>query len=451
MVDPAVERFRRMLRYRTVSARMDEPEIAGEFTAFLDHLPGAYPALFAAARVARGDDLRLVIELPGRDPGLRPLLLLAHFDVVDVEPGTESDWTHPPFDAAVDDGYVWARGALDDKNVLCALLEAAERIVSDGVPLARGVTIALGGDEELSGRRGAGRIAEELAGGRSDRPRFCAVVDEGAVIVDGLLAGPTAPIAVIGVAEKGLVNVRLSAEGDGGHAAMPPSTTAAGRLARAVTRIERRPHRARLTAAVERFFRAVGSRTGGALGVIYRHPRLFGPLLRSVLARRPSSNALIRTTQAVTMLRGSAAPNVLPQRAEAVVNVRILPGESVAGVLEHYRRVVRGNGVSVDAADTANAGEPVCESPVDHPVYRAIERAADGVCPGCVPAPFLVTGTTDSKWYASLAEGVYRFVPMTLSMEDIARIHGTDERIAVAAFLRMISFYGSVIEEVCGG
>lgn len=420
-------------------------EIDEAFAACISHLQSAYPRVFGAGKVRVDAPWRVVFDLPGSEPNLEPLLFLAHYDVVDVEAGTEGRWTHPPFSAALADDCVWARGAIDDKSVLAAGLEAAEAMLEEGMELRRGLVFAFGGDEEISGRRGAGENAAAFAAaGR----RFHAVMDEGAVVAVGMLRVPAAPLALVGIAEKGYADIRIRVAGDEGHAAMPPDRTAAGRLAELVRRVEQRPHRAELIPGVDAFFRALGARSRGLSGLIYRHPRLFRPLLLRSLTRTPASNALVRTTQAVTMLRASEAPNVLPAGAEAVVNTRILPGTSVAQVLEHYRRLC-GDEAQVDLVEDTGAGEPIGESSIVHSTYLAIEEAVAEHFPGAVVAPYLVTGSTDSKWYAALSDGLFRFVPLPLESRDLARIHGTDERILVSDYLRMIGFYRSIFMKEC--
>ncbi|MFW5738038.1 MAG: M20/M25/M40 family metallo-hydrolase, partial [Spirochaetota bacterium] len=363
-VHASVERFARALRFPTVSARLHEEATRSAYTGFLDFIAGSYPHLFAAADVERDEPYRLVIELPGANPALDPLLLLAHYDVVDVEEGTEADWTHPPFAGTVDKEFIWGRGALDDKNSLVAALEASERVMVSGRRLERGLVLAFGGDEELMGTNGAAVTATRM---REAGRRFHFALDEGAVVAVGMLSSPSKPIALVGIAEKGQLNVAISAETTGGHAAMPPARTALGKTAAAVARAERRPFPRRLTYTVGEFFRALAPHASFPLSLVYRFPRLFWPLLRVVLARSPQTAALIRTTQAATMAEAGAAPNVLPQGARAVVNVRILPGESVASVLARYRSILRREGVAVDVLDPDDAHEPVPGSPVEHP------------------------------------------------------------------------------------
>jgi carboxypeptidase PM20D1 len=442
----AIERFQKLVQFRTVSGRIDEEEIRAEFDKLFDHIDGSYPTIKQRARMELDRPWRIVIEIEGTKPDLHPLLLLAHFDVVDVEAGTESDWAHPPFGGEESDGKIWGRGTLDDKCCLSGLLDATELLLSKkGMP-ERPVILAFGGDEELSGLQGAGQISERF---RLEARRFHAVLDEGAIVADGMLKNPSKPIALIGVAEKGFANIAIEADGSGGHAAMPPKSTALGHVARAISVVERKRFRPRLLPSVDAFFRELGRHAAFPTGFIFSHAKVLWPLLSRVLAGKPTTDALIRTTQAVTMASGSAAPGVLPQRARAVINNRILPGQTVEDVLSHYQRLLSRHPVTVSIAPEGGANDPVLRSRQDHSAYQSLTALIRSHFPEAIPAPFLVTASTDSKWYADLADGTYRFVPIKLSNEELSGIHGTNEHISLDSYKKMVYFYSEFIEREC--
>ncbi len=440
-----VERLSTALTFPTV-AGYPAPADQNAFTEFLDFVAQSFPTLFSTASVKREDPWRLVIELAGSDSSLPPVLILAHFDVVGIEENTESDWEHPPFSGTVADDFIWGRGSIDDKSSLMAILEAAEEAARSGRVPTRGLVLAFGGDEELSGRRGAATTAAEFkAAGR----RFRFVLDEGSVIAEGMLNDVPMPLALIGLAEKGHVNIKVSARTAGGHAAMPSDNTAVGVVSQAIVRIEAHPFPIRRLDTIESFLQTIGGVATGAAGFAYRHPRILWRLIAKVLSSRPSSNALIRTSQAVTMTEGSAVPNVLPQQATCVVNVRILPGESVESVLSRYQRLLSRLPVTVDLLDPEDAHDPVPETSPSHAGFAAISASLANVLPDVLVAPFIVTGSTDSKYYANLSDAVLRFVPMTLTSSDLDRVHGTNERLSVPTYLGMIRFYSNLFERVC--
>ena len=431
-----VDRLRRAVRFGTISLPEPTPDIIAEFDRFRAFLRESYPLCHARLVMEMDETFALLYRWDGGDPSLAPAVLLGHFDVVPA--ADESVWTRPPFEGYADGSYVWGRGTLDDKGCLLALFEAAEKLLSEGFTPARTMYIAVGGDEELSGKRGAARIARHLEDS-GVRPEY--ILDEGSVIGDGVLAMADRPIAFIGTSEKGQMNVRLRAEGNGGHAALPPRHTAAGKLAAAVTKIERRPFPASMTPALRGFLEGIVPHTSVARSVLLANLWCFSPLLKLVLSRSAKTDALLRTTQAVTQLRGSDAPNVLPNTAEASVNVRILPGDSVDGVLRRYRKLTRRYGISVDVVDSSVPNEPVPLSPIDNPGYRAILGTISETFGDVGMTRYPVLMTTDSRHYRNLCPAIYRFVPMVLTSAEIDSIHGIDEKISYEVIEGCIDFY----------
>jgi carboxypeptidase PM20D1 len=417
-----------------------------EFTTFLE---GAFPLVHRRLEWERVSELGRLYRLPGTEEELDPVLFLAHYDV--VPPGDETAWSHPPFSGDIADGYIWGRGALDDKGVLVAILEALERRLEAGFSPQRGIYLALGGDEEVSGTQGAARIAATLA---RRGLHFCAVFDEGMVVAHRMLPFLGPPAALVGIAEKGYADVRLTAETGGGHAAMPPVETAISLLAGAIRRAIRPRRRDRLHPVVADFFRVVAHAVGSPLSFVLRYPRLFAPLLVHILARSATTRALVRTTVAPTVIQGGEASNVLPPAARVVLNCRLLPGHSVEELLTELGKAVsgrHGENLRVELHNPKTACEPVEASSTEAEGYHWLVRAIHAEFPDAVQAPFLVTGTTDSRHYREIAENIYRFVPLELDPEALSTIHSTDERIAVAGYERAISFYERLLGYAGGG
>lgn len=442
-VDAAVERFAQALRIPTISPQ--GPDELAPFFELHEHLERSFPEVHRQLGRTRVAEASLLYEWSGTDPDLEPLLLLGHLDVVPAEPESVDRWAHPPFGGRVADGFVWGRGALDMKQSVLAQLEAVEWLLSQGFRPARTVLFAFGHDEEIGGRRGAQRIAERIA----DRGgRVALALDEGAAIVHDLVPGVKPPVALVGIAEKGYASVKIVAHEAGGHSSMPPPHTAAGIVATAVHRLERSPLPPRITRPVALQFEYLGPEMpwGARLAVANRW--LLGGVLLDRLTARPRTGALVRTTAAVTMLEGSVAANVLPTEAAAVANFRILPGESVDSVLRHVRSVVPDRRTSIELLDEGH--DPSVVSPVDGPAFEAVARSIREVFPDAVVAPSLVVGMTDSRHYGALTDEIYRFLPMRLGPEDLERIHGVDERIAVDDYVACVRFYVRVIQNVAG-
>jgi carboxypeptidase PM20D1 len=427
------------LRFRTISFQDSSQFDAREFAGLQRYLRETYPRLHAALSLEKVNGYGLLYRWAGSDSSLAPILLLAHQDVVPVEPGTEDRWSEPPFGGRISGGYVWGRGALDDKGSLMAVLEAVEHLVAAGAQPRRTVYIASGYDEEVGGARGAGHIAALLAS-RHVRPEF--VLDEGGALATGIVPGVAAPVALVGVAEKGYVTVELVAHAAGGHSSMPPApgASAVGRLSAAIARLERHqlPRAIRGPTAAMLDYLAPELPFGPRLAIANRW--LFGGLVARRFGASPQGNALLRTTTAPTVLQAGVKENVLPSTARALVNFRILPGDSVAGVVAHVRRVVDDARISVQPLPASQSNPSPVASP-DSQGFRLLARTIRQVVPGTVVTPWLVVGGTDSRYYASLTPNVYRFVGIAIDRDDLKRIHGIDERVGVGAFATAVRVY----------
>jgi carboxypeptidase PM20D1 len=440
----AAERLAGALRFPTLSHLDPGPAEIDPFERMQADLADAFPAVHTVLQLERVGSLGLLFTWPGREPELKPVLLMAHQDVVPVSEATLEEWTHPPFGGTIAGGFIWGRGALDDKASLIGLLEATEGLLKEGFRPRRTVYLACGHDEETGGENGSARIAELL---RRRGVRLAWVLDEGGMVTEGLIPGVTAPVALVGIAEKGFVTLELTANGEGGHSSLPRRPTTIGILSRALDRLENRPFPADLTLS-RPFFAALGPALPFSRRLLLANLWLFGPLVKRALARSPELNALIRTTVAPTMLAAGIQENVLPDRASAIVNLRILPGASVAGTLERIEATIADARVTVRAREVC--GEPLPMPAVDDPGYRLIEKTIRQTAkqPELRVAPFLETGATDSRHYRGLADAIYRFAFLRLGAGDLQRLHGVDERISTANYLELIRFYTLLLKNL---
>ena len=367
-------------------------------------------------------------------------LLAAHLDVVPVEPGTDSLWTHPPFAGVVADGAIWGRGAIDDKGSLMAIMEAVEFLLAQGIKPRCDVYLAFGHDEEVSGMFGARAIADLL---QARAIKLDYVLDEGGAITVGAIPGTMVPLATIGVAEKGYASVRLVARDGGGHSSMPPRRTAIGRLAGAVAKLEAQRPAAEFSVVQRELLRRIAPEVDPLQRLVLSNLWLTAPLVEHLLAKAPASDATLRTTTAPTLFHAGVKDNVLPQQAEAVVNFRIRMGDSVAGVLAHVRKTIADADIDVVAADGFLSEPTARAAPWDHAAFLHIERSLREVSPETrlVVAPFVTSGGTDARHYAALTPNLYRFMPATLTPELLASFHGNNERLPVSEYVRMVRFY----------
>jgi carboxypeptidase PM20D1 len=444
-VDRAAAHLAASLAFPTVSFQGAASRDAEAFLGLHRHLETSFPKVHETLRREVIAEYSLLYTWTGRDPTLEPVLLMGHLDVVPVEPGTESRWRVPPFSGRIEDGFVWGRGALDDKLNVVAQLEAVEHLLERGWQPERSVMFAYGHDEEIGGK-GAVAIASLLA---SRGVRLDLVVDEVAAIVVDNIDGLDVPAALIGVAEKGYVSVEIVARDDGGHSSMPPPHTTVGRVAMAVTRLEAAPMPGGLRGPTARMFDRLGPEMTLPMRIVFANRWLFGPVVNAVMSGKRSANAMLRTTTAATMFEGSAKENVLPSRSRAVVNFRILPGDTVQSVLEHVRETVDDPSLEVAMAGDISS-EPSPISPMDSRGFLALERAIRAVFPEAVVAPYLVVGATDARHYTALTPNVYRFSAVVLGPTDLERIHGTDERVGVEAFGRLVGFTVELLRGAAG-
>jgi carboxypeptidase PM20D1 len=413
-----------------------------EFHAFLAR---TYPRVHQDLSRELVADYSLLYTWEGADPGAPAVLLMGHLDVVGVEPGTEGDWDCPPFAGERDDEYLWGRGTTDDKGSVIALFEALEGLLTAGFRPDVTLYLAIGHDEEIGGTEGAAAIAALLA---SRGVRLDFVLDEGGTVITGYLPGLKAPLALVGIGEKGYLNVEMVAEGSGGHSSVPPIHTAIGLLAAAVQRLEGAPMAARLVEQ-KGFFDALAPAVAGLPGLALRNLNRLAPLVERRLSSVPVGNALIRTTGAVTMIEGGVKPNQLPQSARAVANFRVLPGDTVAGVLDHVRAVA-GEGITVRQLEGGFSAEPSRLADTGSASYRLLAETIAEVFPEAVVAPWIETGATDSRHYLPVAENVYRFSPFRSTPEDMGRMHGTGERLRLADADGLVAFYQRLVRRACG-
>lgn len=438
----AAQRLGEAIRFRTVTHQNPAEDEVVEWERLHAWLQQSYPAAHAAMQRELVDGRSLLYTWAGRDPKAAPILLMAHQDVVPVSPGTEGDWTEPPFSGAVKDGWIWGRGSSDDKGSLVALMEAAESLTAAGFQPARTVLFAFGHNEEVLGS-GALAIAELLKT-RGLRPEF--VLDEGMVVIED---HPVlkAPVALIGIAEKGYATLRITARAPGGHSSMPPPETAVAVLAQAITAITGSPFPLGYSGPAAEMMEALAPRAPFSIRLAVGNAWLFEPLLVQQIAAKPSGAALLHTTMAPTMLEGSPKENVLPQSAIARINFRIHPRDSVASVMARMQAAVGTLPVELEWEGTPNEPSPV--SSTHSPAWQALTELA-GEASGAPVAPALVLGGTDSRVFSGFAEDVYRFMPVRMRLDELGMIHGTNERLSVDNLDRMAEFYRRLIERTAG-
>ncbi len=443
--DGAAGRLAGALRYRTISYQDSADMDGDEFRRFHAYLDSAFPRVHALLERETVNEYSLLYRWEGADPSMDPIVLMAHMDAVPVEPGTERDWSRDPFSGDIVDGYVWGRGAMDDKGSLIAIMEAAEMLLDQGFQPQRTVYFAFGHDEEVGGQLGAVAIAAQLAD-RSVLPAF--VVDEGGVLADALIPNIDQSVALVGIAEKGYLTIELTATSGGGHSSMPPPRTTIGVLSTAIDRLQRRPMPGGIRGPTEIMFDYVGPELPFLSRTAVANRWLLGWLVEAEFGRSPEGRSLLGTTMAPTIFEAGVKENVLPSSARAVVNIRILPGDSSASVLAHVRRTIRNPAIEVRTIGFVSEPSPV--SDVESLGFRTVERTIRELHPDALVVPWLVVGGTDSRHFARLTSQIIRFSGARVGPDDLRRVHGTDERVGVEVYADMVRFYLQLLRNAAG-
>lgn len=392
------------------------------------------------------NDHALLYTWMGSDPTLDPVAFTAHQDVVPANEASDSGWTYPPFSGTVADGYVWGRGTLDCKGVLIGIMEAVNNLLKEGFVPKRTVYLAFGHDEENSGTYGAASIARLL---QERGVRLSFLMDEGGAITSGTVPGVSRPAAMIGVAEKGHLTLKLRARTAPGHAATPPKNTAIGALSLAIATLESNPFPQDLE-MVEFMMSFLGGELPFSTRMALANPWLFGGLLRRKFAETPATNAVTRTTLSPTIIQGGTAENVLPAEASAILNIRIQPGDSVVEVFETVRDMVDDDIIEVLPAhgDTLlgeHTWEPTGISEVDSPQFLVLANLVKAAFPGTMVAPYLMSGATDARHYAPICDHAFRFSPFLLTDADQASVHGINERLSIENAGHVVAFMQEAI------
>ncbi|WP_187776274.1 M20/M25/M40 family metallo-hydrolase [Antrihabitans cavernicola] len=440
--DDAVARLSAAVQIRTVSYDDRTTIDDAEFVELGMLIEKSFPRVHSELTLEKFAHSRLY-TWHGRDRDRVGALFLAHLDVVPVDDAEL--WTHPPFAGVIDDEFIWGRGTIDDKSRAFALLEAVEASLADGFTPATTLMFALGHDEEIGGDRGAAVIAEQL---RSRGVRAELLLDEGGVITTGIVDDVDRPVASIMVGEKGFVTIRLSTTDPGGHSSMPGKETAVGRIARAVAALQDHQLPIRVIPAVVDMvkllapFMSEPKRTVLGLGT-----KALPAVIARILTARPSTGALVRTTTAPTVIRGGVKDNVLPQLAEALVNFRILPGETIADVEAHCRKVIDDKLVKLETMQNMLA-EPSPVTASDSPEFAFIADTVRTLVPDVAVTTGLVPGATDSRHYNDVFAARFNFAPIVFEQADIDRIHGFDERLSRINYGRLIRFDRLLFEKL---
>ena len=432
----AVDHLAQMVRIPTLSAYDEAAVDTAQFEAFSTLLKTLYPKVHAACPRLDCGEKSLLFHWKGNSNDA-PTVLMAHYDVVPVD---ADSWQHPPFCGEVFDGELWGRGTLDTKITLMGILETAETLLSEGFVPQNDIYMAFGGDEEVNGH-GAKDIITYF---KAHNVVPAMVLDEGGAVVEGVFPGVKAPIAVIGIGEKGMMNVELQVKSAGGHASTPVIPSALGMLSAAVVACEKQPFAAHITKPVQDMLRTLAPHMPFALRIVTANLWCFGPLLRALSGKLGGEiNAMMRTTMAFTMAKGSKQINVIPAQASVGLNLRLINLDTPADVEAALNKRIANANVAVQVQHAEPASPYAATS---GPCWDVLSKAVAATWPGCIVSPYLMIACSDSRHYAGFCDNVYKFSAMALTKAQRGLIHTHDERIPVTEVARTVEFFMRLVQ-----
>ena len=435
--DAAVNALGELVKCKTVSRYDSDAEDDAEFEKLIGKLPELYPNVTAQCELKRFDGRGLLFKWAGKESG-PSAVLMAHYDVVPVD---ESDWLKPAFDAVIEDGVMWGRGTLDTKNSFNGIMSGANNLIAQGFKPEHDIYFAFSGGEEVNGP-GAKNIVNYF---KENQIELSMVLDEGGAVVSGVFPGVKQQCGLIGIAEKGMMNLEYSVSGNGGHASAPGAHTPVGILSAAATKVENNPFKAHFTTPALGMFDVLGRYSTFGYKIIFANMWLFKGVL-DILGKKTGGeiNAMIRTTVAFTQMEGSDAPNVISPNAKMVSNIRLNPEDSVASAKERIEKLINNPDIKLEVN---NFMEPSPISTMDCEGWEIIKDAVAGTW-GCIVAPYLMVQCSDSRHYSEISDKVYKFSAADMTTEEIRSIHGNNERIRLETICHSVEFFMRVMKKL---
>ncbi|MBE6730939.1 MAG: M20/M25/M40 family metallo-hydrolase [Ruminococcaceae bacterium] len=429
--DITVKRLQELIKCKTVSYKDRNLEDNEEFEKLIKILPILYPSVFEVCDFKELPDRGLLFKWCGKNEN-DPAVMMAHYDVVPVN---EDMWDKPAFDAIIEDGVLWGRGTLDTKVTFNGVLSAAEHLIRKGFTPENDIYFAFSGGEEVSGN-GALNIVDlfEKAG---ITPSM--VVDEGGAVVENVFPGVSAPCGLIGIAEKGMMDVRYTAKSQGGHASAPKPKTPILSLSKACVKLSKNPFKTHITPPVAKMFDTLGRHSSFVYRMIFANLWLFKPVLTLICNLSGGEmNALMRTTVAFTQAEGSKASNVIPPKASLVSNIRLNPEDTVESAKAYLEKTINDGDIEVEVLMGMN---PSRISTTDCEGFEKVKTAVASTWKGSIVSPYLMVQCSDSRHWGKISDKVFRFSAMDLTSEERATIHGNNERIRLETVNKAVEFY----------
>ena len=441
LYERAPENLSNALKIKTISHANYENFDLYKFEDFINFVQNTYPSIFNTVEFTRVNNYNIVLKWNGKDKNLAPVLFTAHYDVVDVAENTLKDWKFPPFEGQIENNIIYGRGTQDDKTHVIAHFEALNSLIEKGFTPNRDIYYAICHDEEVGSEHGAKVVSKYF----QDKGLFFDLVwDEGGRVLKSENGTQT---ALIGIGEKGRIVSNVKIQTTGGHASRPAQETSVTNLAKAITVLNKNQIKPVMLPSTEKYLLDTFNNYDFYMQMLIANRDILKPLLIRQMEKTPSLNATMRSTMAITKLEASKITNVIPEYSQMTIDSRIVYPNTPEEVKNHIEEIIKKELPSVKfEIETSGIENPSKIADENNPLLVGVKKEITEIYPSANIVPFLVLGGTDARNYENVTNTSIRFLPISITQEEVDSMHNTNESISLDNLKRMIYFYEEYIK-----